>query len=169
MKKEIQILNTLIEKLNNKNFNLEAWKSATVVILARLFGENSRKIKEIENIEYDYSSWSLRDTSGESHLEVCKKSGRNILEASILEIEVLGLADKSSQKEGKFNIDLIIKAMENELSMTEFRELKKILNSGETIEEIKEKIVDKFKIFGVEISARILGNILVEEEIRGDI
>ena len=169
MKKEIQILNTLLEKLNNKNFNLEAWKSATVVILARLFGENSRKIKEIENIEYDYSSWSLRDTSGESHLEVCKKLGRNILEASILEIEVLGLADKTAQKEGKFDIDLIIRAMENELSMTEFRELKKILNSGETIEEIKEKIVDKFKIFGVEISARILGNILVEDEIRGNI
>jgi len=169
MKKEIQILNTLIEKLDDKNFNLDAWKSATVVILARIFGKNTQKIKQIENIEYDYSSWSLRDTSGESHLDVCKKLGRNILEACILEIETLGLPDKEIHKEGKFDVDLIVKAMEDELSMSEFRELKNILNSGETISDIKEKIIDKLKIFGVEVSARILANILVEDEIRGEI
>ena len=169
MKKEIQILNTLVQKLDDKNFNLEAWKSASVVIIARIFGENSRKIKEIEHIEYDYSSWSLRDTSGESHTDVCKKLARNIIEASILEIETLGLPGKDDKGEGKFDVDLIVSAMENELSMSEFREIKKILESGETVEEIKDKLVDKLKIFGTEVSARILANVLTNDEIRNNL
>ncbi len=87
-KKEISILKKQIERLEVKDFDLEAWKKFTIVMLARIFGNTSEKIRQIESIEYEYSSWSLRDTSGSSeYLESCKKLGRKILEASIEELE----------------------------------------------------------------------------------
>ena len=87
-KKEIELLKEQIKKLDVKNFDLEAWKKYTIVLLARIFGDDSQKIKQIENIEYDYSSWALRYTSGiSSYLNTCKKLGKEILDASISEIE----------------------------------------------------------------------------------
>lgn len=164
MKKEIQILQNLVSRLDEKDFNLEAWKSFAIVILARIFGDNSRKIKQIENIEYDYSSWSLRDTSGISHLDVCKKLGKQIIEASIMEIEMLGVPGKSNE-EGKFNIDIIVSAIKNELSTSEFNELKKIIDSGNTLDEMRKKIADKLITFGINISAKIIANILTNKDI----
>ncbi len=37
--KEIQLLKTQIEKLERKDFDLEAWKNFTVVILGRILGK----------------------------------------------------------------------------------------------------------------------------------
>lgn len=165
MDKEIQLLNNLIARLDEKDFNLEAWKSFTIVILARIFGDNSQKIKQIENIEYDYSSWSLRDTSGMSHMDQCKKLARQIIEASILEIEMLGLPGKDTSKEAKFNMDIIVNAIKNELSSSEFNELKKLIDSGETLEVLRKKIADKLIVFGSNISPKIVANILTNKEI----
>ena len=79
-KKEIDLLKAQIDKLNAKGFDLDAWKKYTIIILARIFGENTQKIKQIDSIEYDYSSWSLRDTTGSnSYLDTCKKLGKEIL------------------------------------------------------------------------------------------
>ncbi|OYT12791.1 MAG: hypothetical protein B6I19_08515 [Bacteroidetes bacterium 4572_114] len=74
--KQIELLQQQIDKLDSKDFDLEAWKNYTIVLLARLFGEDNQKIKQIEKLDYEYNSWSLRDTSGfTSYLQTCKELG----------------------------------------------------------------------------------------------
>lgn len=157
--KEIQLLKTQIEKLEARDFDLDAWKKYTIIILARIFGDNSQKIKQIENIEYDYSSWSLRDTTGSNtYLDSCKKLGREILQASIDEIENLGLPKEEESPDEFFQV--IENALHDELKGTQVKEIGMILGSGDSPELKREKILEKLKEYGSEISHDILANIL---------
>ncbi|MCK9401049.1 MAG: hypothetical protein M0Q51_13795 [Bacteroidales bacterium] len=157
--KEIQLLKIQMDKLNNKDFDLDAWKKSTIIILARIFGENSLKIKQIESIEYDYSSWSLRDTTGFNiYLDSCKKLGREILQASIDELETLGLP-KTEETTDEFFL-VITGALQDELKGMQVREIKQILSSGENPDAKRVLILEKLKEYGSEISQDILSNIL---------
>ena len=42
--KEVELLKAQIDKLQAKDFDLEAWKKYTIIMLARIFGENTQKI-----------------------------------------------------------------------------------------------------------------------------
>ncbi len=156
--KEISLLQGQIDKLGAKGFDLDAWKKYTIIILARIFGENSQKIKQIESIEYDYSSWSLRDTSGSSeYLDTCKKLGREILQASIDELNTLGLPEKSDQPDEFYNA--IMDALGDELKGSQVKELKNIL-ATDSPEQKKEKVLEVLKSYGSEVSQYILAHIL---------
>lgn len=137
--KEINMLEEQIKKLDQKGFDLNAWKQYTVVLLARIFGENDPKIKQVEKIEYDYSSWSLRDTSGSSaYMETCKKLGREILQASIDELKAFGVPDHQKPKEQVVDINIILEALEEELKVSQMKKLKEIISqSSEKTEKIK--------------------------------
>jgi hypothetical protein len=157
--KEIQLLKTQIDKLSKKDFDLDAWKKYTIIILARIFGENSMKIKQIENIEYDYSSWSLRDTTGSNtYLDSCKKLGREILQASVDELETLGLPQSETSADEFFQV--IADALKDELKGTQVKELGQILSSGDSQPEKRDKILEKLKEYGSDTSQDILSNIL---------
>jgi hypothetical protein len=157
--KEIQLLKTQIDKLSRKDFDLDAWKKYTIIILARIFGESSLKIKQIESIEYDYSSWSLRDTTGSNiYLDSCKKLGREILQASVDELETLGLPQTESSSDEFFKV--IEDALKDELKGTQVREIGQILSEGDDPALKREKILEKLKEYGSEISQDILSNIL---------
>ena len=157
--KEIQLLKTQIDKLSKKDFDLDAWKKATIIILARIFGENNLKIRQIESVEYDYSSWSLRDTTGfNTYLDSCKKLGREILQASIDELESLGLP-KSEETTDEFFL-IITSALQDEMKGSQVKEINQVLASGESPEIKREKILEKLKEYGSEISQDILSNIL---------
>lgn len=94
-KKLISLLQKQIEKLKQPDFDLEAWKSATVALLSRIFGEGDSKVKQINELKIDYSSWALRDSNAKyKPVETCKKKGQAILEAAIDEIESFGLPAK---------------------------------------------------------------------------
>jgi len=128
-------------------------------MLARIFGDSSEKIRQIESIEYDYSSWSLRDTSGSSsYLESCKKLGRNILEASIEELETFGVPDRSGEEDKFFSI--IIEALQDELKGSQFRELKNVILKTEKEEDLHDKIREILNDFDTGIPAAILTSIL---------
>lgn len=158
-KKEIAILKKQIERLEIKDFDLEAWKKFTIVMLARIFGDNSEKIRQIESIEYDYSSWSLRDTSGSSsYLESCKKLGRKILEASIEELEAFGLPDKSGDDDKFFQI--IIEALQDELKGSQFRQLKDVILKTEKEEDMKDKVREILNDYDTGVPVDILTAIL---------
>jgi hypothetical protein len=164
-KKEIDLLNKQIEKLKIKDFDLEAWKKYTIIILARIFGDNSQKIRQIESIEYDYSSWSLRDTSGSSsYLETCKKLGREILEASIEELKTFGLPDRSEEGTDMY-FEAITNALKDELKGSQFRELRDILVDLDDPEEIREKVIERLKLYGSEVSTEVLASILADHNI----
>ncbi|MDT8393118.1 MAG: hypothetical protein RQ761_04705 [Bacteroidales bacterium] len=159
VKKEIAILKNQIERLDVKDFDLEAWKKFTIVMLARIFGDTSEKIRQIERIEYDYSSWSLRDTSGSSsYLESCKKLGRKILEASVEELEAFGLPDKSGEDDKFFRI--IIDALQDELKGSQFRQLKDVILKTEKEEDMIGRVREILNDYDTGVQVDILTAIL---------
>jgi len=166
--KEIKLLEEQIIKLDKKDFDLDAWKQYTIVLLARIFGDNNQKIQQIEKIEYDYSSWSLRDTSGSSeYLETCKKLGREILQASIDELKAFGLPDTTVVADDSISIKVIISALENELRIAQFRELIALINKEMKIAEKKKALQKKLESFGKVDYFNILIDILSHNDFRG--
>lgn len=88
-KKYITLLNKRIEKLDESEFDLEAWKSATISTMEGFLPETDPRIKKIDQLKIDYSSWALRDaTSKYNPTETCKKKGKEILQAIIDELEI---------------------------------------------------------------------------------
>jgi len=161
-KKEIELLKSRIEKLYDKDFDLEAWKNYTIVILARIFGPDNQKIKQIGKIQYDYGSWSLRDTSGHSsYLDTCKKLSREILEASISELENFGLPELSpKEKSEDKSLKIILDALEDELKVSQYKELISIAGSDQKTEIKQKEIFKKLKEYGEDVSCQILSKIL---------
>lgn len=157
--KEIKIIQEQINKLKTKDFDLEAWKKHTIILLARIFGDNSEKVRQIQSIEYDFSSWSLRDTTGSnSYLDTAKKLGKEILEACIEELNILGLPEKD--KDSDLIFDAIVTALADELKGSQLKEVRQILATTETSEEKKVKVLEKLKSFGTEVSVEVLASIL---------
>lgn len=90
-KKYVKLLDKQIAKLSDNTFDLDAWKSSTIYLLTLIFGKEDPKIKEVEDLKIDYSSWALRDSgSGYKPIETCKKKGHEILEIAKDELELFG-------------------------------------------------------------------------------
>ena len=103
-KKYIQLFTRQIEKLNAEDFDLEAWKSSTIVLLKKVFGDQDPKIEQIEKLKIDYSSWTLRDSNAKyKPIETCKKIGKEILLSAIDEIELLGVNDDNTALKAYFS------------------------------------------------------------------
>ena len=167
---EIKLLQQQITKLEDKNFNLEAWKTGTILLLERIFGPGNLKIKKIEEIHYELSSWSMRDNLAEStEADSCKRIGKAILEASIMELVALGTAD-SSKKSTKETVSFnsILNPLEEELKISELKELRKILS--ETPDTSKQaKVIDLLNKWGHDRISRILSLILTSEDVLEEI
>lgn len=163
--KEIELLQAQIDKLNNRDFDLDAWKQYTVVLLSRIFGENNPKVHQIDKIEYDFSSWSLRDTTGKSaYMETCKKLGREVLQASIDELHAFGLPEL---KEGPRTVpvEVIIRALEEELKISQFRKIKAIVTSDLDIEIKKKELLEMIRSFDAGFSDHFVLNLLTDPEL----
>jgi hypothetical protein len=135
VEKEIALINKQLENLKAKNFDLEAWKSHTIIFLERIFGKESTKVRMIKDLNYNYSSWSLRDAAGtgkDSDPVILK--AREILEATKLELEYLGVP---RQEEENLKIWSLL---EEEMTGKQIREIKLILQSEEA--EKMEKIAN---------------------------
>ena len=138
--KEIALLKEQLIRLNDKKFDLEAWKNHTVIFLERIFGNNSSKVKMIKGLRYDYSSWSLRDTSGaDKTKDPVRLQAAEIIEAIILELEQLGLPEEARANEKLWSL------LEDELTGKQVKEIEQILNSdaadkAEKIQDVLEKI-----------------------------
>jgi len=166
---EIRLIKKQIEKLDNKDFDLEAWKISTILILERIFGYDSSKITEIKNIHQDHSSWSLRDTLGTSSgYDASKKYGKEILEACIMELETLGLPNsiKESTKPESLPFEVLLESLENELKVSQFNNLKKISKIKDK-QERENKLTKFFSDMDSEIILRILVNILSHKKVVG--
>lgn len=156
---EINLIKELITRLDNKPFDLQSWKTNAIMILGRIFGENSQKVEMVRSIQPDYSSWSLRDTSGRiSQLDECKKMGREILEASIAELEAFGVPEK-----GRPSDNPAMKALEEYVTVKQSREITVILASDQTPKDKREKIseilknLDQVDLLGI-VAHILIGN-----------
>lgn len=139
--KEIELLEKQIGKLDAKDFDLEAWKKYTIIILARIFGDKSEKINQIDKLEFEFSSWTLRDASGnESYEEGTKKLAREILEASIDELKAFGVPRQVIEDHSEKTIEEFLNLLLDELKGSQVKQLKTILASRESKDEKKRKI-----------------------------
>lgn len=163
MEKIIQLLKDQIAKQQAKDFNLEAWKSSTNVLLGRIFGNDSPKIQEINKIKYEHGSWALRDTSGTiNDIDTCKKRGIEIIESSISEIENFGIPDKT---EDLFSIQILTEALESNLTVSTHKALLEILKNDKDKELNTQKIIDLFA--GLNHKAeKILADILLHQNLK---
>ena len=131
--KEIELLQLQINKIEDKGFDLESWKIYTIGLLDRIFGHQSHKIDQIKELKYDYSSWSLRDTSGSQ--DSIKKRAKVIIESAINELNQFGLPDMKKKEEPT---NLIAEILKDELKGSEYKRITSIINENEN-DEIKSK------------------------------
>lgn len=165
IEKQIELLRRQIERLDIKQFDLEAWKKHTIILLAGIFGDENQKVKQIGSLEYEHNSWSLRDTSGNSaYLDSCKKLGREILEASIEELEIRGIPEKAEDNIGRMKVSVVLEALDDELKGSQYKALMKLLKSDISKEEISRQLQDIIKELDNETIIAILKGILMHKE-----
>lgn len=146
--KELQLLEQQLKKIDVKDFELKAWKKYTIIILARIFGDNNEKINQIQNLEYEFNSWALRDASGnESYEESTKKLAREILQASIDELKAFGLPDLTTDNTDQTIRDFL-NILLDELKGSQVKQLKTILNSRQNKEEKQRMIREILEVVG---------------------
>lgn len=58
-------------------------------------------------------------------------------------------------------------ALEDELTVSQLKDVKEIMKTNEPKEEKKKKVIDKIKSFGGDVASNILANILTNPNIWG--
>ncbi|MCT4287076.1 hypothetical protein HZP25_10155 [Elizabethkingia anophelis] len=180
IEKQIELIKRQISKLDDDDFDINAWQSSTTVILGRIFSENYQGIKAIDKIKFESGGWSVGDASSFwDNMESCKKQGKDILEACISELEIFGQPEKKQKEQSgininltqsqnqSVNINLLVSALEDELTVSQFREVSDLMETDEPKSEKKRKIIDKIKSFGSDVASNILANILTNPNIWG--
>ena len=86
VKKEIQLLQDQITKLDDKGFDLESWKIYTIGLLDRLFGHNSHKINQMKELDFEnkngkYIVTRIDKDKDKDKDEIIKGYGKTIIEA----------------------------------------------------------------------------------------
>ena len=173
--KKIKLLKNQITELENKNFTIEGWKGATIVILERIFGENHSSISSIKQIKHDVNDFTALGGFRYDNLNLCRNQGKAIVEACIKELEILGLPDKKETNNSEINIQLtqnqsltmnvLNSALENELNQEQIQELIELLKSKDTKSQKKNKITERLMSFGSDVTSNILANILTNPNI----
>lgn len=135
--KEITLLKAQREKLSVKSFDLDGWKNQTLLLAQRVFGKDHPVLKMINDLKYDYSSWHLRDVTGNKETEdPVRVQARQILDAAIAELEALGVPSPETQANPVWEI------LEKELTGKQLKELQDILadDTAGRLEKIREKL-----------------------------
>jgi hypothetical protein len=146
---KIEILKTLITDLNKKEFDLDAWKLKSEVVLKKILGPDDEKIQYLKNLRYDYSSWALRDHSGGTQHDSVKESAKNIIETALLELSL-------SETDNNWSAFL-----QNELSKSDFSKLQDIrINTKNTQSDIDQFIEDMSNKSKNRILAALITNAL---------
>jgi hypothetical protein len=153
--KEITLLKEQIARLDEKKFDLEAWKNRTEIFLERIFGKESPKLKMIQNLHYDYSSWSLRDTyagGSAKDKDPVRIQAKEILEALIAELENLGLPQEKKEQQK------IKELLEDELTGKQVKEIDALLKADD--QEKTEKISEILETLSKENLAAVISKLL---------
>jgi hypothetical protein len=174
--KQIELIKKQLDKIDSPDFDLEGWKSSSIVILSRIFGDGYSGIKALENIKY--SGGGFGDVLWDN-LTACKKQGKDILGACVTELETFGQPEPKKNENSSININLtqnqnqtvnltlLISALEDELTISQFKEVNELMKAEEPKSEKKKKIIEKIKSFGSDVASNILANILTNPNIWG--
>lgn len=124
-------LEELLGYFNNKNFDLDVWKIKASIIFKKLFGENDEKIALVSKLNYDFSSWSLRDENGSKHLDSVREQAHGLTEAALVEYELTGKPDSLES------------VLMNALQAEDYARLSKKFDKNEVSEQMLTKYFSK--------------------------
>jgi hypothetical protein len=160
----IQLLKQQIEKLREKDFELKSWRKQSSLMLMRIFGEDDPKVKQIEKLEYEFNSWSLRDASGnESYEGGVRHTGKAILEAAIMELDTFGLPDQQHTDENVTVGKLIATLLQDELKGSQVKQIRLIAQSNESHEEKRRQLGELLESLDKEQMKNMLAALLLNE------
>jgi hypothetical protein len=163
----IELLQGQIDKLQMKDFDLKGWKKHTILILGRMFGEMDPKISQIEKLDFEFNSWSLRDASGNESYEAGRKRiGRETLEAGIAELQLFGLPDKKKPEENVTIAADITSLIFDELRGSDVKRIHEAVESGGSDEEIGRRLRELLETLDEKSMRQILAGILMNEHVR---
>ena len=160
---------------------VDVWKSSTIGLLERIFGAYSRKIKDVENIQYEKNPHYGSETETYNKGAV-KEIGSAILNDCIAELELLGspvtdsnivgtgdnqTAIKNQENNQTIKLDVILNELRKELTGSQFDEIQAIVDLKENYDIKKNKISQKFKEFGINPLSNIIAGILTNPSIIG--
>lgn len=176
--KQIELIKKQIQKLEAADFDLKAWKSSSILILDRIFGSDFQGIQNIANIKYSSGGiYTGNSSTSWNNMDSCKKQGKEILETCITELETFGAREKIQPNNSgininltqnqSVNINLLVSALEDELTVSQMREVNEIMQSKNDSASKKSKILEKIKSFGNDVASNILANILTNPAIWG--
>ncbi len=164
--KEIELLEQQIKNLNGLNFDFDAWRKYSVIILTRIFGTTDDKIKQLENIDFEFNSWSLRDASGnESYEEGSKKLAKEVIKSAIDELRIYGIPNLDNKKPNETTIELLDIILD-ELKGSQVKELSKILFSHDNKTEKERRVKELVEEIGEYGCYDIITNILTNSRIK---
>lgn len=130
----LKLLQNQLALVDERDFNLASWKKSTILLVSTCFGANSEQVSAIEKIDYNYSSWALRDESGASNpiLNECKATLSTIISQYQITIETLDKNDSSNQIN---DLDFLWTPFQDELTGASVKRLKSILNQASVSSE----------------------------------
>ncbi len=149
-KKLLTAFRKLGDKLNDKDFDLQAWKAAAVSLFSRSFGPLDPKVIALEDLKIDYGSWALRDApSTYDPKESCKRRGREIVQSAIEEIDVFGISNQPA----------VHQLLQEVYTEDEVKQIVELADDGSKSSELK-KVLDKA---GKEKSVQLILKLLSAE------
>lgn len=162
------------------SFGVNGWKGATISVLERIFGTESRKITEIEKIKLG-RSFQIKGRDS-YRIETFKETGRSIIEACIAEIEALGVPEQryddskkginltviqSQSNQQKIKLELIVSSLSEELNGKQLAYIQNILDEQTDSKSKKVKIINKLKSFGQDTLSGTIAGLLTNSKIWG--
>ncbi len=159
----IALLAGQLDKLKQQaQFDFKAWKQQTSLILARIFGKEDLKIQEINALDFEFNSWSLRDASGNiSYKEGVKRSAAAIVEAAILELEHFGIP--KIQNETNQELEKLQSIIKDEFTGHQIKSIRNILQSSHSFDEKKRQLMELIGVIDTKQLQHILCEILLNE------
>ena len=122
----IKLLKKQISKLEEENFDLEAWKTSAIAVLHRVFGDTDSRAKQIDQLKIDYSSWALRDSnSNYKPVETAKRKGKEVLNTAIEEIELFGAPENQDSNNADLDFVKKMQKMDDEERKKHLERMKK--------------------------------------------
>ena len=166
MEKEVQWLQSRIDKLHEPDFDLEAWKSGTIVVLARLFGERSPKIDQIASIRYEQSSWALRDAKGSNTMLASNiRRAEEILRVAIEELGHFGPAESGGGGTGPV-FELFSKVLEDELKVSQYRAVADLVRSDLDPQKKKKAFIELLNGYGHDTVPNLLAALFISPQVK---
>ncbi len=161
--KEIKLLESQIENLDAANFDFEAWKKYSILILSRIFGGDSDKIKQLQEIDFEFTSWSLRDASGnESYEEGSKRLAKEIVQSAIDELHIYGMpVNNNENSKSDTLLSDILNIITDEFKGSQVKKLSKILLSDNSEIEKRRKVKELIEDIGKNNCYDIITNVLI--------